>query len=505
MYSDKNPASFFIKQYGYSVPETISVINSFGYFPVGFVFELLRYIKLRYGSLNVVAISENGKNFIQERLAPVRKILKEKGSGHFDISNISEDSGRNEVLENQGREPFNFRTYQRESIENLLFRGNGRGIIELGTSAGKSFIIGNFIYNVLKNISSDYHCMILVPNKQLVYQMYGDLVDYGFREETLTRFTAGLKKNERYNADASVIIANRQYVFTNMDLLPKIDVMFVDECHTTLAEKTASCIENINAPIIGACTGTLPTRKYEQWQLQGMYGQVVFSKPMTELQNEGYVTKLKLYEIDVIDGEVEADRNLLFHTRPLRKYSPDENGYSEIPFNAAHDAEHEYYEKFYKELYTPALEYIASFDENTLILFDRIEFGKRLTELSKDIFKGRAIHYIDGSIPVKNRLEITSQFEKTGNNVLFAEFATFQVGISIKRLTNIAFVSSSKSFPRICQSIGRTLRLYKTKDFARVFDISFNFKYSQRHLKERLRIYKEMYNKTPDVRKKIKI
>ena len=494
-----------MQQYGYSVPDTISVINTFGYFPVGFVFEILKYLKMRYGSLNVLSISENLKNFIQDKLTPVRKILKQRNVESFYISNISEDSGRNDVLENQGRDPFDYRNYQRLAIENLLFKGNGRGIIELGTSAGKSFIIGNFIYNILKNIDPGYHCMILVPNKQLVYQMFNDLVDYGFDQKKLTKFTAGLKKSEKYNADASVIIANRQYVFTNMDLLPKIDVLFVDECHTTLAEKTASCIENLNVPIVGACTGTLPTRKYERWQLQGMYGQVVFSKPMTELQDEGYVTKMKLYEINIIDTIVERDRNYLFHTNPLKKYSPDETGFSEIPFNAAHEAEHEYYEKHYKELYSPALEYISTFDENTLILFDRIEFGKRLTELSKDIFKDKVIHYIDGSIPVKDRLEITAQFEKTGNNVLFAEFATFQVGISIKRLTNIAFVSSSKSFPRVCQSIGRTLRLYKTKDFARVFDISFNFKYSQRHLKERLRIYKEMYNKTPDVKKKIKI
>lgn len=110
---------------------------------------------------------------------------------------------------------------------------------------------------------------------------------------------------------------------------------------------------------------------------------------------------------------------------PYKKYAPDENGYSEIPFNAAHDAEHEYYEQYYKDLYTPALEYVSKFDENTLILFDRIEFGKRLTELGKDIFKDKNIHYIDGSIPVNERLDITKSFETSGNNVLFAEFATF--------------------------------------------------------------------------------
>lgn len=494
-----------MRQYGYNVPQKISIINSFGYFPVGFLYEILKYIKLQYGSLKVLAISDNLRIFISEKLTPIKKCLENLHKENFNISNISEDSGRNKELDGLGKDPYLFRDYQKKAIENLLFKGYGRGIIELGTSAGKSFIIGNFIYNILKNISNNYKCLILVPNKQLVYQMFNDLIDYGFKQEILTKFTAGLKKNEAYNLNANVIIANRQYVFTNIDRLPKIDVMFVDEIHTAIAEKTQICIENLNSTILVGCTGTLPKNKYNRWSLEGMFGSLVFSKPMTELQNEGYVTKIKLYELNVIDSVVEKDRNYLFHLRPYKRYCPDENGYSEIPFNAAHDAEHDYYEKHYKELYTPALKYISSFDENTLILFDRIEFGKRLTELSKDIFKNKTIHYIDGSIPIKDRLAITAEFEKTGNNVLFAEFATFQVGISIKRLTNIAFVSSSKSFPRICQAIGRTLRLYKSKDYARVFDISFNYKYSQRHLRERLKIYKDMYNKTPDVKETIRI
>ncbi len=64
VYSDSNPASFFMRQYGYSVPDRISIINTFGYFPVGMVFEIMKYIKLRYGSLNVLTISENLKSYI---------------------------------------------------------------------------------------------------------------------------------------------------------------------------------------------------------------------------------------------------------------------------------------------------------------------------------------------------------------------------------------------------------------------------------------------------------
>ena len=70
--------------------------------------------------------------------------------------------------------------------------------------------------------------MILVPNKQLVEQFYKDLLDYGYNTNQLSKFTAGLKKNEKFNPSASIIIANRQYVFKNIDKLPQFDVLICE-------------------------------------------------------------------------------------------------------------------------------------------------------------------------------------------------------------------------------------------------------------------------------------
>ena len=71
-------------------------------------------------------------------------------------------------------------------------------------------------------------------------------------------------------------------------------------------------------------------------------------------------------------------------------------------------------------------------------------------------------------------------------------------GINIKRLTNIVFLTSSKSFSRTIQSIGRTLRLHNSKTEAHLIDVSWKMKYSQKHLYERLKIYSDMYHKKPD-------
>ena len=99
-----------------------------------------------------------------------------------DISNVSEDLGRNTELVNLEKSPYIFRDYQKESIKHLLYEGYGRGLIEIPTAGGKSFILANFIWNILKNVNRQYKTLILVPNKQLVEQFYKDLKDYGYSE-----------------------------------------------------------------------------------------------------------------------------------------------------------------------------------------------------------------------------------------------------------------------------------------------------------------------------------
>jgi superfamily II DNA or RNA helicase len=44
-------------------------------------------------------------------------------------------------------------------------------------------------------------------------------------------------------------------------------------------------------------------------------------------------------------------------------------------------------------------------------------------------------------------------------------------GINIKALKNLVFLSSSKSYTEIIQSVGRVLRLHDTKSKAVVFDL----------------------------------
>lgn len=385
----------------------------------------------------------------------------------------------------------------------MLLKGYGKGLIEIPTAGGKSFILANFIWNIMKHVKRDAKSLILVPNTQLVAQFYSDLIDYGYDKRDLAKFTGSLNKKEKDENDiyaAKIVIANRQYVFKNREKLPEFDVLIADEAHTAIAESTKEFIGSIGAKVKIGCSGTLPRDQYQKWQIMGMFGRIVFKEDITALQDQGFISKLDITLLKIRDKTVDKDRSLLFSLNTSVKFNADAvaNGESDVMFNDAYIAEKDYFAKWYKDLYKPAFEYLISLKTNTLMLFDRIDIGTNLYEYAKELYSDKNVFYIDGSIDVHERERIRAEFEKSDGNILIAQNAVMSTGVNIKRLTNLVFLTSSKSFSRTIQSIGRTLRLHASKDKAHLIDLSWNTKYSQKHLEERLKIYKKMYNKKPD-------
>ena len=139
----------------------------------------------------------------------------------------------------------------------------------------------------------------------------------------------------------------------------------------------------------------------------------------------------------------------MFHADSEVKYHEDEFGQSNIEFDEAYRAEHKYFEDHYKDLYKPVFDYLFNLNTNTLILFDRIEIGKNLFELAKELYPHKSVYYIDGAIEVKEREKVRDSFEKCDGNLLLAQSSIFSTGINIRRLQNLVFLTSSKSFSRV--------------------------------------------------------
>ena len=112
-------------------------------------------------------------------------------------------------------------------------------------------------------------------------------------------------------------------------------------------------------------------------------------------------------------------------------------------------------------------------ENNTLVLFHTIEYGKKIYEKMKSEMPNKEFYYIDGNITGKNREIIKKEMELNDGKtrILIASFGTLSTGVSIKNLFNVIFADSFKSEQIIIQSIGRILRLFTGKTTANVFDL----------------------------------
>lgn len=53
-------------------------------------------------------------------------------------------------------------------MQRLLEKGYGRGLVEIPTGGGKSFMLANFVWTLRCLLEKPVRTLLLVPNKQLV-------------------------------------------------------------------------------------------------------------------------------------------------------------------------------------------------------------------------------------------------------------------------------------------------------------------------------------------------
>lgn len=66
------------------------------------------------------------------------------------------------------------------------------------------------------------------------------------------------------------------------------------------------------------------------------------------------------------------------------------------------------------------------------------------------------------------------------NKILVSCFQLLGTGVNIKKLHNMVLASPLKSYTTVTQSIGRGMRLHKTKDVFNVFDLVDDFGFRSR-------------------------
>lgn len=489
-------------------------VSPFGYFPSGLLFEVLNFIvndfelnPTNLPSSKMVLIGPRAKSYVYDYLVPLARKMSELkiSPDSFEVENISLDRAEDPEDPNVRI----MRPYQEEAVRAIIFKGNGRCLIQSATGSGKSLIIANLIYNLKQQFfkDEDFRTLIYVPNIGLVEQFYSDLLEYGYKPEEVCRFSGSTKKKDmKHLATASIVIANSTYCLQHIAEIGKIDMVIGDEAHKTFNYGTAgfSVLENflMETKLRVGLSGTLP-KGFKFYQMVGLTGPKVFDASVTELQDQGFISQCDITRINIDVKEVTSNRELLFNTNSIYKVnSVDETGMSLVGSGDPFRAEQKYMVDNCEKLFQPVLNYIVSettLDDNTIVLFDRTEMGERLFNylslLQERNIIDRTPLFIDGSIPVAERERVRKYVEEHSGCLLLGQSAILSTGINIKSLSKLVLFVGGKSMARTIQSIGRILRLKDGKQ-AECIDVCYSFKYSKRHASERKRLFKEFYNKT---------
>lgn len=355
-----------------------------------------------------------------------------------------------------GREP-----YQHQVMGVLKALRHKRRLFRSPTASGKSFLAYGLVRELeAKNLKG----LMITPTINLVSQMTGDFVEYGWSEDFIHKIYEGQVKSTLKPLTISTWQSLKD---VPGEWFEQFDYVIVDECHLADGASITKIMNNcVRAAYRVGMTGSLKDSDVSQVQLEALFGPLDILATTTELQEKGQLAPLKIEAICLNHGK-----------RSFNSYQEEKS------FLVSSEKRNKFITKL-----------TLSLTGNTLVLFELVDkHGKILYDLIKKSTT-RPVYYVSGEVEVEDRELIRRIMEDHENAIIVASYGTLSTGWNQKRLHNLIFASPTKARVRILQSIGRILRLHKTKDMSILYDISDNFNGSNttlQHFYERIRLYIE--------------
>ena len=359
-------------------------------------------------------------------------------------------------------EPILLRDYQVPLVNNFL--QNPQSVQEIATGAGKTLMTAALSASVQNYGRS----IVIVPNKSLVTQTeadyknvgldvgvyFGDRKEYNRQHTICTWQSLNNLLKDTKNHEAKVTIS---------EFIEGVVCVIVDEVHQAKADALKSLLTSIFAqvPIRWGLTGTIPKEEYAYQAIYCGIGNIVGKLAAKDLQDAGHLAQCHVNIVQLVDyvtyTNYQSELKYLVETEDRLKYLAQR---------------------------------ILQIKEsgNTLVLVDRVNCGKRLTELL-----GNSAVFVSGATKAATRKEEYDEVAVSDDKIIVATYGVASVGINIPRIFNLVLLEPGKSFTRVIQSIGRGIRKAEDKDFVQIWDITSTCKFSKRHLTKRKSFYNEAH------------
>lgn len=402
-----------------------------------------------------------------------------------------------EGVTNNGK-PVYPRDYQHDAI--LAALQHKRGVLEAATGAGKSIIIYSIIRFIMENVKGKI--LLVVPSISLVSQMFSDFREYGWWDN-YDDVSLLYGNSKHYDPNKKILISTWQSIHKKgQRFFEQFDAVLVDETHNAKSTSIQTVLKKcVNAEYKLGMTGTLPTEKIDRFNIFGYLGPVIYKLRSHELISRGFLTDIRIVNMFVRYSNKDVKDN------KSRKYA------DEISFITKNGKRNK------------VLKHIISSNhvkdcENILILAQRLNHIDAIEKYLSDKYPDRKILKISGVTNPDERERIRQYVECNNGVILVATYGTLSTGVNIPKLHHVIFASFYKSKIKVLQSIGRGLRLHKSKKIIFIWDIiddmrwkkktkntsnkpSYGYNYAFKHYLERKVFYDEQRFKC--INKEIKL
>ena len=436
------------------------------------------------------------------------------------------------------------RDYQMEAAHIALRDNNG--LFQLATGAGKS-LTQSFISAYLA-FKKDMKVLIIVPSVSLVHQFYSDMEEY-FENTSAFTITDELHKiyaGQEKTINKKITISTWQSLRTNLHLIEEFDCIIVDEVQGAknkdgiLTKIMVECATKVKYKF--GFTGTIPRERINKLNLVGNFGKVNKIINARGLIERGFGTPMDIIcmfldwpddmrqelpndyqrEVKIVEESPTRNRYIVDLCSKVTKkfgttlalFSTISHGEELVNLSVGEGR------KFLPKLTKMKLERLLDEFPCTKTVLVNIEPSEKALKQAYKVLDSRGIDkegffetledngifFVYGKVESLEREEIRKKVESKPNSIIFASYATFSTGINIKSLSNLILCSSTKSYERLIQSLGRTIRTHSSKSKVRIFDLIDDIRSKRRdnklfkHFLERIEMYRDeghpIYEKT---------